>query len=141
MWTTAGRQPIIDAQCEAILRATFQAKATELRLHLHAVGNVADHVHVALGIPPGLSVSAVVKHLKGASSRAVNVCLRSVRAFRWQEGYGALTMTIDARSLSSVILYVRAQPQHHRQGTVQSIYEMIEDEGRRQSPSDDFFPS
>jgi len=101
------------------------AKAKDLNLVLHALGGVEDHVHVVASIPPRLSVAACVKHLKGASSRAVNVQARNERVFQWQEGYGALTF--GERSLHDRHLRAK-QRRHHREGTALALYERT-DEG------------
>ena len=85
-WATFERHPLITPECKAILHTTLFTKARELKVVLHAAGSVADHVHVVVSIPPVLSVAACVKHLKGASSRAVHVQAGAGQAFRWQEG-------------------------------------------------------
>src|SRR5438093_614410 len=108
VWATFERQPLIDAEREAIVRTTLYSKAKSLRVVLHAVGNVADHIHLVASIPPVLSVATCVRHLKGASSRAVNVRTGTPQVFRWQEGYGALSK--GERSLATVVAYVRNQP-------------------------------
>ena len=137
VWATFERQPQIDPERAAIIRGTLYSKAKELRVALHAVGIVADHGHVVASIPPVLSMAACVKHFKGASSRAVNVRTGAGQVFRWQEGYGALTL--GEQSLATVIAYVRDQPRHHGEGTTVPLYEAIEGEHDRQSSSDDFF--
>ena len=43
--------------------------------------------------------------------------------FRWQEGYGALTL--GGASLTRVIAYVRRQPEHHANRTLVAIYEKV----------------
>ncbi len=121
IWATFGRRPLITAEREAIIRGVLYPKAKELRVVVHAVGNVADHVHVVASIPPALSVAGCVKHLKGATSRAVNVQAGAAQAFRWQEGYGALSL--GERSLATVVTYVRDQPRHHHERTTMPLYE------------------
>lgn len=133
VWATFERHPVITAEREAIVRTTLYAKAKVLRVVLHAVGNVADHVHVVVSIPPGLTVAACVKHLKGASSRAMNI--RAGAGFRWQEGYGALSL--GERSLSTVVAYVRNQPRHHHEQTTLALYETTDGKSAQQSSSDD----
>jgi hypothetical protein len=56
--------------------------------------------------------------------------------FRWQEGYGALSL--GERSLATVVAYVQNQPRHHREGTTLPLYETTEEERLLQSSSDDF---
>jgi len=137
VWATFERQPLIDAEREAIIHTTLDAKAKELRAVLHAFGSVADHVHVVISIPPVVSVAACVKHLKGTSSRAANARTCTGEVFRWQEGYGVLSL--GERSLATVIGYVRDQRRHHGEGTTVDVYETIDDASRLQSSSDDFF--
>ena len=97
VWATFERLPLLNLERERIIRATLYAKAKELGLVLHSVGNVVDHIHVVTSVPPALSVAACVKQLKGASSRAVNVQAKTGEVFRWQEGYEHLALGI-ARS-------------------------------------------
>ncbi len=136
IWATFERHQVITAECEAIIRTVLFAKAKELRVVLHATGIVADHMHVVASIPPGLSVAACVKHLKGATSRAVHLRSGVGQVFRWQEGYAALSL--GERSLETVVSYVRDQPRHHDEQTTIALYEMTEGERRAQSSLDDF---
>jgi REP-associated tyrosine transposase len=134
VWATFERHPLITVERGAIIRATLSAKAKELRVVLHATGIVADHMHVVASIPPVLSLAVCVKHLKGASSRAVHLRAGTGRAFRWQEGYGALTL--GERSLRTVVAYVQDQPRRHREQTTLPLFETTE--RPEQSSSEDF---
>ena len=136
VWATFERYPLITPERETILRTTLYNKVKDLGMVLHALGNVADHVHLAASIPPVLSVAACVRHLKGASSRAVNLRASAGQPFRWQEGYSALSF--GERSLAAVVAYVNEQPRHHRERTTLPLYETTEDYPLSQSSSDDF---
>ena len=128
VWSTYGREPLIDSIRERIVHPCVYGKAKELGLLIHAIGGVADHVHVVASIPPRLNVAECVGKLKGASSRRVNRELGGA-AFRWQGGYGALS--IGERSLPKVIAYVCNQQVHHGTGRPIAIYErcMAHDDG------------
>jgi putative transposase len=91
IWTTYRREPLIGADCEAVIHHTLFGKAKELGVLIHAIGTVEDHVHVVASIPPRVSVADCVGKLKGASSHRVNQDTAS-RAFRWQGGYGGLSL-------------------------------------------------
>jgi len=121
VWGTWERAPLITPSVELVVHQTAFAKARELGLVLHAVGGVCDHVHVVASIPPTRCVAEVVKRLKGASSRAVHLSASAGSDFRWQEGYGALTL--GGASLAGVIEYVRWQKEHHTSGTIIAVYE------------------
>jgi len=123
VWATYERAPLITPNVELEVHQIVFAKARELRLVLHAVGGVSDHVHVVASIPPTRCVAEIVKQLKGASSRAVHLSASPRSDFRWQEGYGALTL--GGASLARVIEYVRRQPEHHANGTLIAAYEKV----------------
>jgi putative transposase len=126
VWATKSRLPLINPQREVVIQQTIAAKTRELRTWLHAVGGIEDHVHAVLSIPPALSVSECIKHLKGATSRAVNRREAHGKVFQWQEGHGAVT--VGERSLGEVIDYVRRQREHHRTGTTVERYECSEED-------------
>jgi len=101
-------------------------KAKELDLKIHAAGNADDHAHIVLSIPPKIAVAECVRQLKGASAYAINHREDGDRQFKWQAGYGALT--IGERSLPMVMEYAARQKEHHRSGKIVGIYEKIDAE-------------
>jgi putative transposase len=121
IWATYKRLPLIDAGAEQVLYRVIKEKCYELGVILHAVGNIEDHVHVVASIPPKLAVAEILKHFKGASSRAIGE-LRP-HEFKWQEAYGALSL--GERSLERVIHYALNQKQHHAARTMIAVYEQI----------------
>ena len=64
-----------------------------------------------------------VKHLKGASAYAINHMQDSNGDFKWQEGYGALS--IGERSLDTVKAYAADQKEHHQVQTINACYESV----------------
>ena len=123
VWATRERAALITPNVELVVHQTVFQKARELGLVLHAVGGVSDHVHVGVSIPPSRCVAEIVKQLKGASRRAVHLSASAGSDFRWQEGYGALTLA--GASLARVFEYVRRQPEHHASGTIVAAYEKV----------------
>lgn len=88
IWATFERRPILTAERERVFYGVLYGKAKELDLKVHTAGNVDDHVHIVLSIPPKLSVADCVRHLKGASAYAINHMPNSDGQFKWQEGCG-----------------------------------------------------
>ena len=125
IWSTQDRQPMLTSDREKILYSVLHHKAEELGLKIHAASNVDDHVHVVVSIPPKMSVAECVRHLKGASAYAINHMEGSDGQFKWQSGYGALS--ISERSLDSVMAYAARQKEHHRDRTVLGVYERMDD--------------
>jgi len=68
VWVTKYRYPVlggdVGVRCRELLRET--ARAHEMAVHAGSINR--DHVHMLLSIPPSLSVSRAVQHLKGRSS-------------------------------------------------------------------------
>jgi putative transposase len=125
IWATFERQPILFSEREKVFYGVLHNKAQELGIKIHAIGNMDDHAHIALSIPPKLAVAECVRQFKGASAYAINHMPGSDKQFKWQEGYGALT--IGERSLPTVIAYVNNQKQHHFEQSLIRGYESIEE--------------
>ncbi len=131
VWTTRGRAPLLDAESQAIVRASIRETATFLRLVVHAIGLMPDHVHVAVSLPPSIPVAEVVRRFKGASSFVLNQTARagSLSHFAWQSEYGA--HTVGPRALADVIAYVDNQPARHAAGDIHHGLERITDPSPR----------
>ncbi len=125
-WSTLDRQPLLTPEREKIFYGVLYHKAKELGLKVHAAGNVEDHVHLVLSIPPRLSLADCIRHIKGASAHAINRTIAGEEKFQWQEGYGALT--IGERSLPGVMRYVAHQKEHHQTQKTIIAYEQTEED-------------
>jgi len=116
---------MLTGECERVFYGVLYGKAKELDLKVHASGNVDDHTHVVISIPPKLAAADCVKHIKGASAYAINHMPNSDGQFKWQEGYGALS--IGERSLETVMAYAANQKEHHKNQTLRSVFERIDE--------------
>jgi hypothetical protein len=76
-----------------------------------------------------LLATLVLLLLKGASAYAINHMAGSDGQFKWQSGYGALS--IGERSLETVKAYAAKQKDHHRDKTLMGVYERMDEEGDR----------
>jgi len=124
VWATTLRQPLISADTARVIEQALYRKARELGITIHQVGGVEDHIHVVASIPPRVAVAACLQQFKGASSYAVNSDLHHATRFRWQDGYGVLTL--GESSLGRVIDYVRRQREHHATGELLPALEQCE---------------
>ena len=77
-----------------------------------AIGGVADHVHVLLSLPATISVAKAMQLLKGNSSKWIRETFPKMRAFAWQEGYGAFSVGVSG--VDATVAYIRNQAAHHR---------------------------
>ena len=125
IWATKNRQPIISPALEQVLFATIEEKSVELGSSLLAINAVADHVHVAVSIPPAISVAKWVGGAKGAASRAMNTGFELDDLFRWQEGYGVLSY--GEKRLAQVKQYIASQKERHQMNDLNDYLERIDD--------------
>jgi putative transposase len=126
IWATHDREPSITPEREKMFYSVLYQKAKELDLKFHSAGNIEDYVHVVLSIPPKISVADCVRHIKGTSAFAINHMDGSDGKFKWQGGYGALS--IGERSLETVIEYAARQKEHHHENKLVAVYERIDEE-------------
>jgi putative transposase len=126
IWSTMDRQPILTPKVEKMFYGVIYGKAEELGLKIHAAGNVENHVHIVLSIPPKIAVADCVRHLKGASAYVINRMDGSDGQFKWQPGYGALT--VGERSLKTVMAYAARQKERHKERAIIGIYERMDEE-------------
>lgn len=116
IWSTFQRLPLLDAHRTPPVYRAIQSRATRLGVFIHQIGGIEDHVHVVTSIPPRLAVAECIGQFKGASSHTANAISTDGTAFRWESGYGALS--VSERALPMVIRYVANQREHHARGSV-----------------------
>src|SRR4051812_39349191 len=93
VWATKGREPLLTGEQATLAERAIRSLAREQGAVVHALGIMPDHVHVAVMIPPTITVAALVKAIKGSSSHLLNrvATTRSGEPFAWQSEYGALS--------------------------------------------------
>ena len=123
VWSTRGRQPIINPTIEANVHQHVRSAALRHGVEVHAIGGMDDHVHLAVSIPPSLSVADAVRRIKGASSRAMR--LDYGPEFGWQQEYSA--DSVSRRNLPAVVSYIVHQRQRHHDHTTIDAAEPITD--------------
>ena len=84
-----------------------------------AVGGVADHVHLLVGLRATACLADVVRDVKAVASRWVHEEIGE-RDFAWQEGYGAFTVAPTQRG--EVCNSIARQEEHHRRRTFLEDY-------------------
>lgn len=124
VWATKNRAPSIGDELEPHLYRIVRHKCQELRVLVHALNGMLDHLHVACTLPVTLSVTEFAGQVKGTSSHFVNHGEHGVvlpHGFDWQPGYGALTFA--KRDLSKIVRYIERQKEHHPNGTLSEAME------------------
>ena len=119
VFSTKNREPRISTEWRDRLHAYLGGVARTSGAIPEAIGGVADHVHLLLGLPATARLADVVRDIKAVSSKWMHeeAC---DRAFAWQEGYGAFTVSPSHREI--VRNYIARQEEHHRKRTFQEEY-------------------
>ena len=108
---TKNREPLILPQWRSRLHEYLGGTISGLGGYPQGIGGVADHVHLLIALKATHCLADVLRELKKASSAWVHEEV-GLRAFAWQEGYSAFTVSATARE--SVQNYIAHQEGHHR---------------------------
>jgi len=119
VFSTKNRAPLIVAAWRERLHAYIGGVIRSVEGVPEAIGGVANHVHLLIGLRATARLADVVRDVKAVSSRWVHDEIGE-RAFAWQEGYGAFTVSASQRE--AVREYIAPQEEHHRQRTFQEEY-------------------
>jgi REP element-mobilizing transposase RayT len=119
IFASKDRNPLISPQWRDRLHAYLGGVLREMDAIPQAVGGVADHVHLLIGLRATHCLSDVVRDIKRASSEWIHKTIGD-RTFPWQEGYGAFTVSASMRE--DVWAYIERQEEHHRTRTFRDEY-------------------
>lgn len=119
VFSTKNREPRIATEWRGRLHAFLGGVARNSGAIPEVIGGVDDHVHLLLGLPATACLANVVRDIKAVSSKWVHDEIGD-RAFAWQEGYGAFTVSPSHREV--VRDYIFRQEEHHRKRTFQEEY-------------------
>lgn len=122
VWATWDRLPLITPDIQEALYSAIIGECNQLECTVIALGGIEDHVHLLTGFPPTLSVSVLLKQVKGSSSHLINHKVKPGEFFKWQGSYGAFTVSSDA--IDKVANYIRNPAIHHRQQSIISLWEL-----------------
>jgi len=96
VFSTKDRRPWINTEVQARLYPYLGGIVRELRGHALKVNGTEDHVHLLVQLPADVSIAESLRILKTNSSRWIHETSDSQRGFRWQTGYGAFSVSLQA---------------------------------------------
>lgn len=114
IWGTWDRLPLITPDIERRLLRNIESEARKLGCTVLAINSTEDHIHILVKIPATITVANLLKQLKGVSSHFVNETLRPPFKFKWQDNYGAFT--VSRWDVDKIKGYIKRQKEHHRSG-------------------------
>jgi putative transposase len=128
VWHTKNSVPLLTPEIEPIAHRILKKRVLHIPgAFVHEIGGTETHVHIAVSIPPTLTISEFIGQLKGGSSHDVNQTVgRKQKTLEWQAGYGVVS--VGTGDLPWVKDYIRNQREHHARGTVHDRLEDITDD-------------
>ena len=120
-WHTKDNLPFIGDNLEPNLYAFIKNRVVQDRqTYFHAIGGIADHIHLAASFFPPFEIDAWIGQIKGASSHEFGKLLQ------WHSGYGVVSF--GTRDLDWVVGYIHDQKQRHRSGKLSDRLERYQDD-------------
>src|SRR5688500_7098259 len=111
---------MLDNHWDQRLRLYIKAIIQNNKHKMIAINNVADHLHLFIGLHPEQSISTMMQLVKGDSSEWINKEKLTKIKFQWQAGYGAFSY---ARSqVNAVAKYIMTQQEHHKKESFKDEY-------------------
>jgi putative transposase len=120
VFSTKARLALIHRDIESRLWAYIGGVARSHDITAIQVGGTEDHLHVCVMAKPVHSPSQIAKYIKGDSSKWIHAEFPELRAFAWQDGYGAFT--VSKSNVPDVVEYIKNQREHHARHTFEDEY-------------------
>ncbi|HLL70427.1 MAG TPA: IS200/IS605 family transposase [Pyrinomonadaceae bacterium] len=120
VFSTKERRKLITPEMQQRLWPFIGGIAKENSMKALAIGGVSDHVHVLLSLPATMPIAKAVQPIKGGSSKFVHETFPDQRAFAWQEGSGAFSVSIS--HVAETAAYIQRQAEHHRKRTFEEEF-------------------
>jgi putative transposase len=111
VWSVKNREPILNKNLQPTLHQCIQECVQKNGGKLHAVGNVADHIHLLVECPGKISTASLMQALKTSTTYLIRSHNRKDAHFSWQEGYGVFS--VGKPAFEVVSNYVKNQESHH----------------------------
>ena len=131
-WHVKDDRPTLTADVEPLVHRLIKDRCRRIKgVYFHGIGGTETHIHLAVNIEPHVTISELLKDLKGGSSHDLNSHLGRKELY-WQRGYGVVSL--GKNNLAWVREYIAHQKEHHAKGRAQDRLERItayEDEGNR----------
>jgi putative transposase len=115
VFSTKHREPSLDPEIRSRLFEYFAGLTRPDGDDLLSVNGTADHVHLLLRMRQDHRLADVIRNLKARSSQWIRRSFPERRAFTWQAGYAAFT--VSQSQVNRVRQYIARQEQHHHRRT------------------------
>ncbi len=111
IFSTKNREKCISNELQERLWPYMGGIARENKMKALAIGGIEDHIHLLILIPAKLSIAKAIQLIKGGASVWVHDTFTNFKNFKWQEGYGAFSVSIS--HIEDTVAYINTQKEHH----------------------------
>ena len=113
VWSVKYRRKIITPEIESFLQQVVQEIAVDkgFTVHLFESGD-GDHIHCFVSAPPKLSITDIVKYLKGITGRKLFYCHPEIKDKLWKGelwNHSYYVETIGSVSEENIRKYIEKQ--------------------------------
>jgi putative transposase len=131
VFSTKERRPFIRSEWWAELHKYLGGTVRGLNGVPETVGGIEDHVHLLVGLKATHCLADFMRELKKSSS--VWCVENAERAFGWQDGYAAFT--VSWTHIEAVRRYIGSQEEHHRKlSFIDELRTLLEKNGVKYDP-------
>ena len=133
IWTPYKRKPIMSKDKRRDLYNYIYGILQNKNCHVYRINGVEDHLHIATSIHPSVSLAALVKDIKLASSQMIKSSDLFPGFEGSQEGYAAFTRGYS--SLDNLVNYIKNQEEHHKKvGFLEEYKQLLHEHGVAYDP-------
>lgn len=112
VWSTKRRMQVLDKSFRKELFQHIKQNVKTKKIYVDSINGIEDHVHCMVSLTSTQTMADVVKALKGESSKWINENKLVDGLFKWQDGYGAYS--VSPQNISKVRNYIFKQEEHHK---------------------------
>ena len=112
IFSTKDRRPDLGPDLRPSVFAYVGGIVRELGGTALAVNGPEDHLHALIVLPANVSLADAMRVVKTNSSRWIHEKWPQRKAFAWQTGYGAFS--VSRSNVDDVVRYIENQEEHHR---------------------------
>ncbi|MFM1913886.1 MAG: hypothetical protein RIR51_1738 [Bacteroidota bacterium] len=111
VWGTKYREPIINEKIDKCLYKFIKYEFIKLKCFVEEINGTEDHIHVLFSLNRSLSISKIIRQVKGSSAHFFNNSNLLQISFYWQTGYSVFS--VSKKDLKYIKKYILNQKSHH----------------------------
>jgi REP element-mobilizing transposase RayT len=120
VFSTKNRRQLLRDQERSQLHAYITGILRHHDSPLIEINSVRDHIHILFAQSKNQVPARIVQQVKAYSSGWIKTQHQSYFDFAWQAGYGEFS--VSPSHVEAVRVYIRNQPEHHKQEDFQTEY-------------------